>query len=65
MPQNQASKAAQLKEKAAFRGSATPDFRGTKKARINYGMLFTAWSVAGIIGPRIGGLAGVYPKERN
>jgi OFA family oxalate/formate antiporter-like MFS transporter len=31
------------------------DFWGTKNAGINYGLLFTAWGVAGIIGPRIGG----------
>jgi OFA family oxalate/formate antiporter-like MFS transporter len=36
-------------------GVATADFWGTKNAGINYGMLFTAWGVAGIIGPRIGG----------
>ena len=37
-------------------GSATSDFWGTKNAGINYGMLFTAWGVAGIIGPRIAGV---------
>ena len=36
--------------------STTSDFWGTKNAGINYGMLFTAWGVAGIIGPRIGGV---------
>jgi MFS transporter, OFA family, oxalate/formate antiporter len=36
-------------------GSATSDFWGTKNAGINYGLLFTAWGVAGIIGPKIGG----------
>jgi MFS family permease len=35
--------------------STTSDFWGTKNAGINYGMLFTAWGVAGIIGPRLGG----------
>lgn len=35
--------------------STTADFWGTKNAGINYGMLFTAWGVAGIIGPRIAG----------
>ena len=35
-------------------GSAASDFWGTKNAGINYGMLFTAWGVAGIIGPMIG-----------
>ena len=34
-------------------GSTAADFWGTKNAGINYGMLFTAWGVAGIIGPRI------------
>ena len=29
-------------------GVATADFWGTKNAGINYGMLFTAWGVAGI-----------------
>jgi len=36
--------------------SATADFWGTRNAGINYGMLFTAWNVAGVIGPRIGGV---------
>ena len=36
--------------------SATADFFGAKNAGMNYGMLFTAWGVAGIIGPRIGGV---------
>jgi MFS transporter, OFA family, oxalate/formate antiporter len=35
--------------------STAADFWGTKNAGINYGMLFTAWGVAGIIGPKIGG----------
>jgi MFS transporter, OFA family, oxalate/formate antiporter len=35
--------------------SCTSDFWGTKNAGINYGLLFTSWGVAGIIGPRIGG----------
>jgi MFS transporter, OFA family, oxalate/formate antiporter len=36
--------------------ASTPsDFWGTKNAGINYGLLFTAWGVAGIIGPYIGG----------
>ncbi len=37
-------------------GAATADFWGTKNAGVNYGMLFTAWGTAGIIGPRIGGV---------
>ena len=36
-------------------GAATADFWGTKNAGINYGMLFTAWGVAGVIGSYIGG----------
>lgn len=35
--------------------STTADFWGTRNAGINYGLLFTAWGVAGIIGPRIAG----------
>jgi len=37
-------------------GAAASDFWGTRNAGINYGILFTAWGVAGIIGPRIGGV---------
>jgi OFA family oxalate/formate antiporter-like MFS transporter len=44
-------------------GVATADFWGTKNAGINYGMLFTAWGVAGIIGPRIGGV--LFDKYHN
>ena len=44
-------------------GTAASDFWGTKNAGINYGMLFTAWGVAGIIGPRIGGV--LYDKYHN
>jgi OFA family oxalate/formate antiporter-like MFS transporter len=44
-------------------GSATADFWGTKNAGINYGLLFTAWGVAGIIGPRIGGQ--LFDKYKN
>jgi OFA family oxalate/formate antiporter-like MFS transporter len=36
-------------------GAAASDFWGTTNAGINYGLLFTAWGVAGIIGPAIGG----------
>jgi OFA family oxalate/formate antiporter-like MFS transporter len=43
--------------------STTSDFWGTKNAGINYGMLFTAWGVAGIIGPRIAGV--LYDKYKN
>jgi len=37
-------------------GAAASDFWGTKNAGVNYGILFTAWGVAGIIGPRVGGV---------
>ena len=43
--------------------STTADFWGTKNAGINYGLLFTAWGVAGIIGPRIGGV--LFDKYKN
>ena len=36
-------------------GAAASDFWGARNAGVNYGLLFTAWGVAGIIGPRIGG----------
>ena len=48
---------------AVVNGSAASDYWGTKNAGINYGMLFTAWGVAGIIGPRIGGV--FYDKYHN
>jgi MFS family permease len=44
-------------------GVAAADFWGTKNAGFNYGMLFTAWGVAGIIGPRIGGV--LYDRYHN
>jgi OFA family oxalate/formate antiporter-like MFS transporter len=37
-------------------GVAAADFWGTRNAGANYGLLFTAWGVAGILGPRIGGV---------
>ena len=43
--------------------STTSDFWGTKNAGLNYGMLFTAWGVAGIIGPRIAGV--LFDKYKN
>jgi MFS transporter, OFA family, oxalate/formate antiporter len=43
--------------------STTSDFWGTKNAGINYGILFTSWGVAGIIGPRIG--SGLYDKYKD
>ncbi len=36
-------------------GSTAADFWGTKNLGLNYGMLFTAWGVAGLLGGRIGG----------
>ena len=36
-------------------GSTAADFWGTKNVGLNYGMLFTAWGVAGLLGGRIGG----------
>jgi OFA family oxalate/formate antiporter-like MFS transporter len=35
--------------------STVADFFGTKNLGINYGWVFTAWGVAGIVGPIIGG----------
>jgi OFA family oxalate/formate antiporter-like MFS transporter len=35
--------------------STAADFWGTRNVGANYGLLFTAWGVAGIIGPIIGG----------
>jgi OFA family oxalate/formate antiporter-like MFS transporter len=34
--------------------STTADFYGTKNLGLNYGVLFTAWGVSGIVGPFIG-----------
>ena len=42
---------------------AASDFWGIKNAGANYGLLFTAWGVAGIIGPRIGGV--LYDRYHN
>ena len=38
----------------SVKASAASDFWGTKHAGINYGLLFTAYGVAGVIGPRLG-----------
>jgi len=35
--------------------STTADFYGTKNLGMNYGVLFTAWGTAGILGPTIAG----------
>jgi MFS transporter, OFA family, oxalate/formate antiporter len=47
----------------SLNGAAASDFWGTKNAGVNYGILFTAWGVAGIIGPRIGGV--LYDRYHN
>lgn len=44
-------------------GAAAADFWGTKNAGVNYGMLFTAFGVSGILGPRIGGV--LYDRYHN
>ncbi len=43
--------------------STAADFWGTKNVGINYGLLFTAWGVAGLLGGRIGGK--LYDKYHN
>jgi MFS transporter, OFA family, oxalate/formate antiporter len=43
--------------------STAADFWGTKNVGINYGLLFTAWGVAGLLGGRIGGM--LYDKYHN
>ena len=35
--------------------TTTADFFGTKNLGVNYGWIFTAWGIAGIVGPMIGG----------
>ncbi|MBI4460055.1 MAG: OFA family MFS transporter [Acidobacteria bacterium] len=35
--------------------STTADFFGTKNVGANYGLVFLAWGVAGIVGPKLGG----------
>jgi len=44
-------------------GATCSDFWGTKNAGLNYGMLFTAWGVAGVLGPIIG--SKLYVKYHN
>ncbi|HUK12311.1 MAG TPA: OFA family MFS transporter [Thermoanaerobaculaceae bacterium] len=44
-------------------GAATSDFWGTKNAGINYGLLFTAWGVAGYFGGKVGGM--LFDKYKN
>ncbi len=48
---------------ASVNPAAIADFWGTKNAGVNYGLLFTAWGVAGIIGPTIGGV--LFDKYKN
>lgn len=48
---------------ASVNPAAVSDFWGTKNAGTNYGLVFTAWGVAGIIGPTIGGV--LFDKYRN
>jgi MFS transporter, OFA family, oxalate/formate antiporter len=43
--------------------AAAADFWGTKNAGVNYGMLFTSFSLSGILGPRIGGV--LYDRYHN
>jgi OFA family oxalate/formate antiporter-like MFS transporter len=43
--------------------STVSDFWGTRHAGTNYGLLFTAWGFAGILGPTIGGV--LFDKYRN
>jgi len=43
--------------------ATTSDFWGTKNAGIKYGMLFTAWGVAGVLGPMIG--SKLFDKYKN
>jgi OFA family oxalate/formate antiporter-like MFS transporter len=35
--------------------STTADFFGTKNLGVNYGWIFTAYAIAGVVGPKIGG----------
>jgi OFA family oxalate/formate antiporter-like MFS transporter len=48
---------------ASVNPATNADFWGTRNAGANYGLLFTAWGVAGIIGPTIGGV--LFDKYRN
>jgi len=47
----------------AVNPATVADFWGTRNAGANYGLLFTAWGVAGIIGPMIGGV--LFDKYKN
>ena len=48
---------------AAVNPTTIADFWGTRNAGANYGLLFTAWGMAGIIGPTIGGV--LFDKYKN
>jgi len=48
---------------ASVNPSAVSDFWGTRHAGANYGLLFTAWGFAGILGPTIGGV--LFDKFKN
>ena len=41
---------------ASVNPATVSDFWGTRHAGVNYGLLFSAWGVAGIIGPTLGGV---------
>jgi OFA family oxalate/formate antiporter-like MFS transporter len=41
---------------ASVNPATVSDFWGTRHAGVNYGLLFSAWGVSGIIGPTIGGV---------
>jgi MFS transporter, OFA family, oxalate/formate antiporter len=41
---------------ASVNPATVSDFWGTRHTGVNYGLLFSAWGVAGIIGPTIGGV---------
>jgi MFS transporter, OFA family, oxalate/formate antiporter len=48
---------------ASVNPATVSDFWGTRHAGVNFGLLFTAWGFAGILGPTIGGA--LFDKYRN
>jgi MFS transporter, OFA family, oxalate/formate antiporter len=48
---------------ASVNASTASDFWGTRNAGTNYGLLFTAWGFAGVLGPTIGGV--LFDEYRN
>lgn len=48
---------------ASVNPATVSDFWGTRHAGVNYGLLFSAWGAAGIIGPTIGGV--LFDRYRN